>query len=375
MSDVVILGGGVIGLSLAYDLARHGLRPYVVERGEVGQEASWAGAGIIPASKQVARDQPYDQLAGLSSALHPEWSAQLHEATGIDNGYRPCGGIYLARDPETWHALEMAADDWYGRKLQVNKLDANSLSELEPTLACSLRATGWPQRVLAAYHLPDEAQVRNPWHVKALLRACEQLGVTISLQCEVIGFEVSGGRMTGVRTQQGLISAESFIVCAGAWTRRLLETMGISVRVKPILGQIVLFRGEQVILQRVINDGPRYLVPRDDGRVLVGSTEEDVGFEKRTTESGIDGLKKFCREICPAVADLPIEKTWSGLRPATTDGLPYLGPVPGLSNAFVAAGHYRSGLHLSPGTAVVMSQLIRGEQTLVDLTPFRVGRG
>jgi glycine oxidase len=108
---------------------------------------------------------------------------------------------------------------------------------------------------------------------------------------------------------------------------------------------------------------------------LVGSTEEDVGFAKRTTESGIEGLKKFCREICPAVADLPIEKTWSGLRPATTDGLPYLGLVPGLSNALVAAGHYRSGLHLSPGTAVVMSQLIRGETTTINLAPFRVGRG
>ena len=375
MHDCLILGGGVIGLSLAYDLAAHGIGARVLDRAQPGQEASWAGAGIIPASKQIERDHPYEQLAGLSAALHPVWAEMLLEETHIDNGYRRCGGIYLARDPETWHAVELAADDWYGRGLSVERLDAGRLRELEPALGCSFEATGWPQRVLAASHVPDEAQVRNPRHVRALLAACQKRGVTISPECAVEQFIVQGERLIGLRTREETLSADVIVVTAGAWTRALLEQVGVSIRVKPIRGQIVLYRGDRPLLQRVINDGPRYFVPRDDGRVLVGSTEEDVGFEKQTTEQGLTGLEKFARDVSATVADLPIEQTWAGLRPGTSDGLPYLGRVPGLKNAFVAAGHFRSGLHLSPGTAVVMSQLIRGEKTEIDLSPFRLERG
>ena len=375
MHDCLILGGGVIGLSLAYELAGRGMKVRVLDRAQPGQEASWAGAGIIPASKRVERDHPYDQLAGLSAALHPYWAEMLREETLIDNGYRRCGGIYLARDPETWHAVELAADDWYGRVLNVERLEAARLRELEPALGCSFEATGWPHRVLAAYYLPDEAQLRNPRHVRALVAACHKRGVTITPDCEVEQFIVQGERLIGVTTRDETIPGDVVVVAAGAWTRSLLEPLGVTIRVKPIRGQMVLFRGERPLLRQVINDGPRYFVPRDDGRVLVGSTEEDAGFEKETTERGIAGLKKFARDVSPAVADMPIEKTWAGLRPGTGDGLPYLGRVPGLNNAFVAAGHFRSGLHLSPGTAVVMSQLIRGEKTEIDLSPFSLERG
>jgi glycine oxidase len=137
---------------------------------------------------------------------------------------------------------------------------------------------------------------------------------------------------------------------------------------------MVLFRCEQPPLQRIVNEGSRYLVPREDGHVLVGSTEEEAGFDKRTTPEVIDDLTEFAKSLVPALADAAIEKTWSGLRPCALDGLPYLGRLPGLENAYVAAGHFRSGLYLSAATAVVMSQLIRGEEPDIDLTPFRVGR-
>ncbi|HZZ74035.1 MAG TPA: glycine oxidase ThiO [Pirellulales bacterium] len=375
MTDCLILGGGVIGLSVAYDLARHGARCRVLERGEPGQEASWAGAGIIPASARVARDHPFDQLAGLSSALHPQWAARLLEETGIDNGYRHCGGIYLARNPEVWHALELAADDWYGRQQPVEKLDSARLHELEPTLGVSFEAAGWPQRVLAGYYLPDEAQIRNPRHLKALQAACRQRAVEIMPQSEVQSFVEQHGRVVGVQTTKTTYFAESILVASGAWTAGLLTQLGVAIRIKPIRGQMVLYRGERPILSHVINDGPRYLVPRDDGRVLVGSTEENVGFVKATTEAGVAGLQKLAGAIAPQVAALPVERTWAGFRPGTADGIPYLGCVPGQPALFVAAGHFRSGLHLSPATGAVMSQLVRGEKPDIDLAPFSLERG
>jgi glycine oxidase len=137
---------------------------------------------------------------------------------------------------------------------------------------------------------------------------------------------------------------------------------------------MLLYRCPLPPIRRIVNEGSRYIVPRDDGRVLVGSTEEEVGFDQHTTAEGLADLAGFARSLVPALADAPIERSWAGLRPAPLDGLPYLGPLPGLANAFVAAGHFRSGLFLSPATAVVMSQLLRGEAPSVDLAPFRVGR-
>jgi glycine oxidase len=184
-----------------------------------------------------------------------------------------------------------------------------------------------------------------------------------------------GDRVTGVATNVGLLSAASYCVTTGAWASDLLRPFGIRVGVKPIRGQMVLYRTQAPILRHIVNEGMRYLVPRDDGRLLAGSTEEDVGFDKRNTDAGIAGLVDFARSLVPALADAEIERTWAGLRPATTDGLPLIGPIPGTTNAFCAAGHFRSGLQLSPATAVVMSRLIRGEEALIDLSPLRLDRG
>jgi glycine oxidase len=143
----------------------------------------------------------------------------------------------------------------------------------------------------------------------------------------------------------------------------------------PMRGQMVLFRCERQPFKRVLNDGPRYLVPRGDGYVLAGSTEEEAGFDKSITAEAIAELTRFAIKLVPALRDATIEQTWAGLRPASYDGFPYIGRMPGLENAFVAAGHFRSGLHLSPGTAVVLADLMCGNTPAVDLTPFRVSRG
>jgi glycine oxidase len=371
MHDVLIVGGGVIGLSLAWDLARHGQRVRVIDRGPPGREASWAGAGILPPANRAKAIHPYDQLCGLSAELHPAWAAELAARTGIDTGYRRCGGLYLARTPGEAASLAAWAADQAATGIAVRKIGPEELADVEPRL----RAAGAQgSRPHEAYVLPDEAQVRNPRHLQALVAACELLGVEITPNVAAGDVVLQGNRVGGVAAAGGLLRASRYCFTAGAWTGQLLAKLGQPIAVLPIRGQMVLLRCESPPLRHIVNVGSRYIVPRDDGRVLVGSTEEEVGFDKRTTDEAIADLTALARELVPTLASAPLERAWAGLRPASFDGLPYLGPLPGLSNAFVAAGHFRSGLFLSPGTAVVMSQLLRDEAPGIDLTPFRVNR-
>lgn len=366
MSDCLIVGGGVIGLSLAYELAGHGLQVRLIDAGQPGREASWAGAGILPPA-WPGSDDPLEQLTALSNTLHAQWSAELLEATGNDNGFRRCGGIYLARDADEAHRLSQFAALAESRGITAQRLSAASLVELEPSLL--------PQgAVEAAYHLPGECQIRNPRHLKALLIACGQRGVEISPGVSAEDFEIRGDRISGVRTNRGLLRADAVCITAGAWTAALMKKMGFAPRLKPIRGQIVLLSTARPVVSRIINEGSRYLVPRADGRLLVGSTEDDVGFDRGTTAAGVAGLLDFALNLVGDLSSATIERTWAGLRPSTSDGRPYIGPLPGLENAFVAAGHFRSGLQLSTGTAVVVSQLIRGEQPQIDLSIFRADR-
>jgi len=364
--DVLIIGAGVIGLSLAYELSGHGLSVRLIDRAAPAREASWAGAGILPPAKRGAVEHPYEDLAGLSHELLPRWTEQLREETGIDNGLRRWGAVHLATTPEEAERLEAMAALWQARQVVAEPLSTEALQDREAAVAT--------EHVLAAYHLPEEAQIRNPRHLKALLVGCTRRGVHLEAGCEAQSFHVAAGRIRHVHTSRGKRAAGAVCIAAGAWSRAVVDELKLTLTIKPVRGQIVLLTGDRPLHRHIINRGSRYIVPRPDGRILVGSTEDDVGFDKRTTAEGIRELLNFACELIPALGQLEVERCWAGLRPQTSDGFPYLGRVPELENAFVAAGHFRAGLTLSPATAVVMSQLIRGEQPEVDLRPFRVDR-
>ncbi|MCA9102402.1 MAG: glycine oxidase ThiO [Planctomycetales bacterium] len=365
-SDCLIIGGGVIGLSLAYELACAGLSVHVVDQGAPGREASWAGAGILPPQSELGAPAALKELGILSSRLHAEWSVRLEDETGVDNGYRRCGAWNLATNQGEAAELERAAAAWRDDDLDVQLVDPDELAQLEPVLADQRRRLP----IQAAALLADESQVRNPRHLRALLSACQRRGVTITANSAITDVEHAAGRVAAVQSGTTRISAGHYCVTAGAWSGGVLERLGASLPIRPMRGQIVLLSTIATLFSRVLNVGPRYLVPRADGRVLVGSTVEDAGFNKQTTADGVGGLLRFALELVPALADARLERTWAGLRPQTDDGLPYLGRLPNLANASVATGHFRSGLHLSTGTAVVMGQLIRGETPRVDLAPF-----
>lgn len=370
MSDIVIVGGGVIGLSLAYELATMGANVRLLERGQLGREASWAGAGILPPAGTRPSAEPYAELFRTSNELFPIWSAQLREETGVDNGFRRCGGIYLATSEADKNELEKTAAEWRQRGIHAEPLNAAALGQHEPAMS-----TGQAREQLrSAWWLPEESQVRNPRHLKALALACASRGVEINLGVEVVGFDISSGRIAAVVTSQGKISARQVCITSGPWSRGLASRLGIELAVRPVRGQMVLLTSPRPVLRSVINSGKEYLVPRPDGRILVGSTEEDAGFDKRTTAQAVARLLDLAVWLAPPLADLSIEQCWAGLRPASHDGLPYLGRVPGCENVYVAAGHFRNGLQLSPATAVVMSRLMMGIDPGINLTPFRIDR-
>jgi glycine oxidase len=370
MHDVLIIGGGVIGLSLAWDLAKHGCSVHVIDKSLIGREASWAGAGILPAATYSIDQHPLDQLRGLASELHPQWAAELKSLTGIDTGFWRCGGLHLARFPG--EAASLAA--WAGlarhEGIRVEPVSVGELHETEP----GLLSRSQHSVLTTQYLVPDESQLRNPWHLRALRRACELAGVKITPDAEVTDFTVNDGKLTALQTTSGPLAAHRYCFTSGAWTGQLLQRLGIHLGILPIRGQIVLFRCDEPPITHIINEGSRYLVPRQDGRLIAGSTEEEVGFDKRTTAEAIAELTQFAIDLVPALAHAEIENTWAGLRPASFDGLPYLGRLTNIHNAFIASGHFRNGLFLSPATAIVMSQLLRDQSPRIDLTPFRVGR-
>lgn len=363
--DVVIVGGGVIGLSIAYALARQGVLATVLDRAEPGREASWAGAGMIPPHTERLKTNPTVELRSWSAVLYPEWSRALLEETGIDNGYRRTGGVDVAASPAEDDELKTSAGRWRSERIVYERLTPGDFGRVEPALNPDL---------LVAYYLPDRAQIRNPRHLKALVAALKVRGVSIRPGRAALGFESAGGRVSAVRTEEGPLACGSVVVAAGAWSGGLMAGLGVQAATPPLKGQIVLLREGRPRIRRIVEHGKNYLVPRDDGRILVGATEEDVGFDTRTTDEALRGLLAQARRICPGLADAEVERSWAGLRPGSIDSKPYLGNVPGYVNVMMASGHKRAGLQLAPASAEVMADLVLGRPPRVDLAPFRVDR-
>lgn len=339
--DAFVIGGGIVGLTTAYSLAKAGARATVADRGELGKESSWAGAGIIPPLTRNVPDSPFDRLRSYSVGLFESFSAELKTRTGIDNEYHVGGGIEL---------------------LPIDDREALAMWDRDGVNYRTVESVAWlraPKRH-HSYSL-DYGQVRNPRHLAALIEACRQVGVTLLPHQPI--------------NPNRLPHAGAHLIATGAWADEFLKPHGLPPLVHPVRGQIVLFKPSRPVVPKIVIVGHRYLVPRKDGRVLVGSTEEpEAGYVKENTTDGVEGLIHFARELVPGLADAEIETTWAGLRPGSKDGLPYMGPVPGTKNLFAAVGHYRSGVQLSPGTGEVMKALILGETPPVPAEAFRLDR-
>lgn len=355
-ADTVVVGAGVIGLTTALRLSQQGVQVILVDRQNTGREASWAGAGMLPPGNLEFAKTPEARLRSYSHQLWDDLANELYGLTGIDTGYSRCGAIELnaADNPSQLSDLRCQLQ---AEHILFDELAESELRRFAPEIGHSFHE---------AISVPNFGQVRNPRHMKALESACLQQGVHI-LRNDHVRLHRNESGLVSVESTNVKILAETVCVAAGAWSNDLLKAVGCQIPVQPVRGQIVQLKPDELTFRHVIQIGRRYLVPRKDGLVLVGSTEDHCGFSKKVTSEGIRELLAFAEDLVPSLATAEVVRQWAGLRPGSPDELPFLGSVSNCKNLFVACGHFRSGLQMSIGTAEIMCRLMTGKPSEINL--------
>lgn len=356
MNRVIIVGGGVIGMLTALELRQEGQQVFLLERSDTGRESSWAGGGIISPLFPWRYLDSVTRLASWSQARYPGFCAELADASGVDPEYTPCGLILVAPDE---HEMAKAWAEQHDRKLE--EIDAARFRQLEPMAAIPRDR---------ALYMPTVGQVRNPRMVRALRGRLEQLGVEIRTGTTVTGLRVEGDRCVGVTTAQGRVDGDAVVVCAGAWSGGLLAALPAPPDVRPVRGQMLLFRAKPGTISRMVLEGSRYVIPRRDGRTLFGSTIEEVGFDRQTTEAAREELYRIATTRFPVLAQCPVEAHWAGLRPSSPAGVPYIAAHPEIGRLFVNAGQFRNGIVLGPASARLCADLVLGRTPILDPAPY-----
>jgi glycine oxidase len=360
--DLLIVGGGVIGLSIADCALRNGLSVTILDKGPLGQEASWAGAGMLTCRPMPRRHPGFDyhDLSLLSCKLHAQWAERLRDETGIETGYRVSGALELFY-PENESAnlqleLETLVNAATERGMRARILNGSDVRKLEPNLR---------NDCVAAIEYPDEAQTRNPWFLRALIASVNKHGGKIVEGTAVKDVLIDDSKATGVELQNGeKIQAGAVVIAAGAWSGQfasVIKFAPIVGKIYPVRGQILCYQAEPDFAQKLLTCDHQYIVPRGDGIILVGATKENAGFEKVTTEEGTSALKSFAEKLLPELKTKPLVKAWAGLRPGLKGRHPIIGPVEEVANLYVASGHFRNGLTLAPATAELLVDVILAE--------------
>ena len=351
--DVVIAGGGIVGLSLARELRKHGASLLIVERGEPGREASHAAAGMLAYCDPMLPGA-LKSLAYASAALYPEFAHELEDESGMRVDLRSEGTILcFAESAEGDVASYVSTGEW-------RLLGADGIARLEPRLAHSGEAAYWT----------PEGSVDPRALIAASVKAAKHRNVDIASGSAVTEIEVVSDRAVAVKTAKTRYAAGAVVNCCGAWAGKVGPR---PFPTRPIKGQMLCVVAPHGLENHVVRAPEVYVVPRRDGRILIGSTLEDAGFDKRVDPDTIQRLQQAASNLIPELGEARMLETWAGLRPGTPDALPLLGATE-VPNYFVAAGHYRDGILLAPVTALVMAQVVRGCKPELDLSAFSPAR-
>ena len=348
-ADVAVVGGGIIGLSIAFELSLRGARVRVFDRDEPARAASWAAAGMLAPHTEMLEDAEFRELCADSLALYPEFVRSVATVGGIDPHLRLDGILSTAfTDVE----MEHCAARWTTlrqRSVKAQILDREDVLRLEPSLASTVRG---------GVLVESEGQVDNRLLGRALLAACMARGVLVHAAASELAVECDDRRVLGVRSDRGFYPAQAVVNACGAWASQLSGIpIDSIVEVEPVKGQMIALQIPRGLIQRVLWVPGAYLVPRDDGRLLIGATVEDVGFDTRVTAKGVQSLLNAALLAAPALRDCALTETWSGVRPSTPSGVPQIGAT-GIAGYFVAVGHYRNGILLAPITAQRMADAL-----------------
>jgi len=347
--NVLIIGTGVCGLSAALALLQHGASVTILERGMVGGESSWAGGGILSPLLPWDYAEPVSTLALASMVAYPNWITTIEAISNLFTEYWTCG-MTVRNSSEDESSLNWCRV--HGMRAVMNN---------------------------GNMELPDVAQVRNPRLIEALRAAVSKLGGTINTECELTAVSTAGGRLKDVHTAQGSFTADQYVFALGAWTANFTPELespsqlgGVvgNPNIRPIRGQMLLFKLRPGVLNTIVYRNGLYLIPRRDGHVLVGSTLEDVGFDKSTDMSTRARLHAEAAELLPELASLQPIQHWAGLRPGSPDNIPIIGRHPDFENVFVNTGHYRYGVTMAPASAELLVDLMEDKAPALDPTPY-----
>ncbi|MBF0176391.1 MAG: glycine oxidase ThiO [Magnetococcales bacterium] len=363
LEDVVIIGAGVIGCACAMRLLQAGFSVTLLEKSLPGAESSAAAAGILGAQSEVSGTGPFLELCLASRKLFPDFAREIHEISGISVGYETSGVLEVALDPGEGRLAAGRAQWMLDQGLRVELLDRAEARKLEPALTPHL---------IGANYYPDDHQVDPVALSRALAATVARLGGRFRGGIRVRGVQVEGKRVVAVQGDTECIPAFHVVVAGGAWSTHLAGLPPLRTTVKPMAGQIVQVETRPPLFRHVVYGYKGYIVPRPDGRILLGSTLEDRGFDKAVTVAGLQRITHMAVELVPGLGEARLLDTWSGLRPSPADGLPLLGASP-IQGLYHATGHYRNGILLTPVTAEVITTLVSGGAPALDLSPFSAG--
>lgn len=366
--DVIVVGGGIIGCTLAYELQKRGLSTLLLEQGQIGREASWATAGII--GPPTADDLPPHraQLAERSQKRYSGLFASIAEDGGLESSYLGIGKVLVAMTEAEVEQAQARIMWQVNHGFDARWLEPDEVRDAEPTI---------PDGVLGAYYTSDGGALTGHRFTESVADAFRQTGGQIWEYTAAANVLVDGDRVTGVDTQDGPIHAGTVVLCTGAWTRFLGPSLQRSFPVAPVKGQMIGVTPA--------SDGSRprhvtgsisggYVVPRIDGTVAVGASLEHHGFDKRVTARAFDHAMRLLSDVSPALLDAQFTSAWAGLRPGTSDDSPIMGPVPGYRGLWLSTGHFRTGIQLAPGSAVLVADAIAGGEPDALLDQFSVER-
>lgn len=354
-SDIVIVGGGVISLLSAYYLQKMGAKISIIDKGEIGKESSWAGGGIISPLYPWRYADEINLLSAFGQQHYAQVTQKLRDVSSIDPQYVESGLLMLDvnDDPGTIKAWQKR----FNKRLEW--LAQSEIQRYEPK--CDIRFTRGVKQ-------DDVGQVRNPWLMRSLRVYLENLGIEFLQNKKVEAIRHANNRAQGVRVGNINIAADKVIVACGAWSSLFPEFSVIDVR--PVMGQMVLYKTRPGFLQRIVMAEGRYVIPRNDGHILCGSTLEWNGYDKVTTPEVREELKQAAQALIPELANIPIIKQWSGLRPGSPNGVPYISEHPEIKGLFVNTGHYRYGVVMGLGSARLLADIIGKQQSFVDPADF-----
>ncbi|MGH2617253.1 MAG: NAD(P)/FAD-dependent oxidoreductase [Thermomicrobiales bacterium] len=361
---VVIVGGGVIGSGIAFELAQRGVPVTLVERGRIGGEASWASAGIISLPTRPWFKPERVALGQISLERYPALVAELEERTGIGIDYRRPGEWVIAVDEEHAEAEDAVAAWQLGMGLTIEDVPPDEARKREPAL---------PESIVSARFHPSVGSLSVHRLTQALAAAAKQLGATVLEETPVGGLLREGKRIRGVRLQDRDVPADMTVLATGAWTRLLSDALDVTLPTEPVKGQLIAFANAPLRPAYVIAGHGGYVRPRPNGTTMVAATEEYVGFDRRVTGDGVAWLLELTRTLCPVLLQGEVAQTWTGLRPGSETGDPLIGPVPGYEGLWVSAGHFRTGAKEAPATAALVAEALATGKTPPLLDAFAPG--